>query len=41
MKSFRTTVTDEIPPSGWNDSPIGGLGDEEVAAKPPLLHPLS
>ncbi|GAB6013198.1 hypothetical protein [Viscerimonas tarda] len=36
-----TTVTDGIPPFGRNDSPVSGLRDEEVAAKPPLPHPLS
>ncbi|GAB6013059.1 hypothetical protein [Viscerimonas tarda] len=43
MKFFSTTVTNEIPPFGRNDSPIGGLRDEEVAAKPPPPHhhPLS
>ncbi|GAB6012416.1 hypothetical protein [Viscerimonas tarda] len=40
MKNFRTTVTNEIPPFGRNDSPIGGLKDEEAAASPPLPHPL-
>ncbi|GAB6011066.1 hypothetical protein [Viscerimonas tarda] len=39
MKNFRTTVTDEIPPFGRNDSPVSGLRDEEVAASPPLPHP--
>ncbi|GAB6011062.1 hypothetical protein [Viscerimonas tarda] len=41
MKKFSTTVTNEIPPFGRNDSPVSGLRDEEVAAKPPLPHPLS
>ncbi|GAB6011252.1 hypothetical protein [Viscerimonas tarda] len=41
MKIFSTTVTNEIPPFGRNDSPVRGLRDEEVAAKPPLPHPLS
>ncbi|GAB6010772.1 hypothetical protein [Viscerimonas tarda] len=41
MKKFRTTITDEIPPFGRNDSPVSGLRDEEVAASPPLPHPLS
>ncbi|GAB6011784.1 hypothetical protein [Viscerimonas tarda] len=41
MKKFRTTITDEIPPFGRNDSPVSGLRDEEAAAKPPLPHPLS
>ncbi|GAB6012419.1 hypothetical protein [Viscerimonas tarda] len=41
MKIFRTTVMDEIPPFGRNDSPVSALRDEEVAAKPPLPHPLS
>ncbi|GAB6012569.1 hypothetical protein [Viscerimonas tarda] len=41
MKNFRPTITDEIPPFGRNDSPVGGLRDEEAAALPPLPHPLS
>ncbi|GAB6012261.1 hypothetical protein [Viscerimonas tarda] len=41
MKKFSTTVTNKIPPFGRNDSPIGGLRDGEVAASPPLPHPLS
>ncbi|GAB6012561.1 hypothetical protein [Viscerimonas tarda] len=41
MKIFSPAITDEIPPFGRNDSPIGGLRDEEAAAKPPLPHPLS
>ncbi|GAB6011224.1 hypothetical protein [Viscerimonas tarda] len=41
MKKIRTTITDEIPPFGRNDLPVGGLRDEEAAAKPPLPHPLS
>ncbi|GAB6012387.1 hypothetical protein [Viscerimonas tarda] len=41
MKNFRTTVTDEIPPFGRNDSPVSGLRDEEAAASPPLPHLLS
>ncbi|GAB6011704.1 hypothetical protein [Viscerimonas tarda] len=41
MKIFSTTVTDEIPPFGRNDSPVSGLRDEEAAASPPLPHPLS
>ncbi|GAB6012775.1 hypothetical protein [Viscerimonas tarda] len=41
MKRFRTTITDEIPPFGRNDSPIGDLRDDEVAASPPPHHPLS
>ncbi|GAB6012032.1 hypothetical protein [Viscerimonas tarda] len=41
LLNFRTIVTDEIPPFSRNDSPIGGLRDEEAAAKPPLPHPLS
>ncbi|GAB6011444.1 hypothetical protein [Viscerimonas tarda] len=41
MKNFTSAITDEIPPFGWNDSPVSGLRDEEAAAKPPLLPPLS
>ncbi|GAB6012614.1 hypothetical protein [Viscerimonas tarda] len=41
MKKFRTTITNEIPPFGRNESPIGGLRDGEAAAKPPLPHLLS
>ncbi|GAB6012827.1 hypothetical protein [Viscerimonas tarda] len=41
MKNFRTTITNEIPPFGRNGSPVSGLRDEEAAAKPPLLPPLS
>ncbi|GAB6012306.1 hypothetical protein [Viscerimonas tarda] len=41
MKNFTSTITDEIPPFGWNDSPVSGLRDEEAAASPPLPHPLS
>ncbi|GAB6011770.1 hypothetical protein [Viscerimonas tarda] len=41
MKNFSATVTNEIPPFGRNDSPVSGLKDEEVAASPPLPHPLS
>ncbi|GAB6011346.1 hypothetical protein [Viscerimonas tarda] len=41
MKKFTITVTDELPPFGRNDSPVSGLRDEKVAAKPPLSHPLS
>ncbi|GAB6013242.1 hypothetical protein [Viscerimonas tarda] len=41
MKNVSATVTNEIPPFGRNDSPIGGLKDAEVAASPPLPHPLS
>ncbi|WP_459683492.1 hypothetical protein [Viscerimonas tarda] len=36
MKKFSTTITNEIPPFGRNDSPVSGLKDEEAAAKPPL-----
>ncbi|GAB6012080.1 hypothetical protein [Viscerimonas tarda] len=38
MKKFSTTVTDEIPPFGRNDSPVSDLRDEEAAASPPLPH---
>ncbi|GAB6012712.1 hypothetical protein [Viscerimonas tarda] len=37
MKIFRTTITDEIPPFGRNDSPVSGLrgvGSGGFAATP-------
>ncbi|GAB6010580.1 hypothetical protein [Viscerimonas tarda] len=36
IKNFSATIPNEIPPFGRNDSPIGGLKEEEVAASPPL-----